>query len=77
MNQTHVREGETTSLNQTDARVRAFRITFLVTLVLLVLQYVLGMIANLDVQLPSRNVLSWVFRNSIIRVSRHSLFLRI
>lgn len=66
MNQTHVREGETTSLNQTDARVRAFRITFLVTLVLLVLQYILGMIANLEVPLPSGNVLGWVFGHSII-----------
>jgi len=53
MNQRHVREGETTFVNQTDARVRPFRLTVLVTLVLLVLQYVLGVLANLEVQLPS------------------------
>jgi hypothetical protein len=66
MDQTHVRTRGTTSLNQTDARGRAFRITAFIILVLLVLQYILGMIANLEVQLPSGNVLSWVFRNSII-----------
>jgi ABC-type sugar transport system permease subunit len=67
MNQTHVREGETLSLNQTDARVRAFRLTFLVTLVLLVLQYVLGVMANLYVQLPrSGDVWGWVFQNSVL-----------
>lgn len=66
MDQTHVRTRGTTSLNQTDARRRAFRITAFIILVLLVLQYILGMIANLEVPLPSGNVLSWVFRNSII-----------
>jgi len=66
MNQTHVREGETTFTSQTDARVRAFRITFLVTLVLLVIQYILGMIANLEVQFPAGNIWGWVFQNSLI-----------
>jgi len=66
MNQTHVREGETTFVNQTDARVRPFRLTVLVTLVLLVLQYVLGVLANLEVQLPSGNDWSWVFGHSLI-----------
>jgi len=36
------------------------------TLVLLVLQYILGMLANLEVQLPSGNAWGWVFRNSMI-----------
>ncbi len=53
-------------MSQTHARGRAFRLTVLIPLVLLVLLYILGMIANLEVQLPSGNVLSWVFRNSII-----------
>lgn len=53
-------------MSQTHARGRAFRSTVLVTLVLLVLQYILGMIANLEVQLPSGNAVSWVFRNSIV-----------
>jgi hypothetical protein len=66
MNQTHVRGGETTFVNQTDARVRPFRLTVLVTLVLLVLQYILGVLANLDVQLPSGNDWGWVFGHSLI-----------
>jgi len=66
INQTRVREGETTFVNQTDARVRPFRLTVLVTLVLLVLQYVLGVLANLEVQLPSGNDWSWVFGHSLI-----------
>ncbi|HLZ64066.1 MAG TPA: hypothetical protein VKR06_44625 [Ktedonosporobacter sp.] len=53
-------------MNQTHARRSAFRITVLITLVLLVLQYIVGMIANLEVQLPSGNDWSWVFGNSII-----------
>ncbi len=53
-------------MSQTHARGRAFRLTVLITLVLLVLQYILGMIANLEVQLPSGNAWSWVFRNSMI-----------
>jgi hypothetical protein len=53
-------------MNQTHARRRAFRLTVLITLVLLVLQYILGMIANLEVQLPSGNDSSWVFGHSII-----------
>lgn len=66
MNQTYVHERRTTSLNQADARVRAFRLTLLVTLVLLVIQYVLGMIANLTVQYPSGNLWGWVFQNSVL-----------
>lgn len=66
MNQTHVLERRTTSLNQADARVRAFRLTLLVTLVLLVIQYVLGMIANLIVQYPSGSLWGWVFQNSVL-----------
>lgn len=66
MNQTHVREGETPSLKQTDARMRAFRLTVLITLVLLVLQYISGTIANLQVQLPNGNAWSWVFGHSLI-----------
>ena len=53
-------------MSQTHARGRAFRLTVLITLVLLVLQYISGMIANLEVQLPSGNAWSWVFRNSMI-----------
>ena len=53
-------------MNQTHARGRACRSTVLITLVLLVLQYILGIIANLKVQLPSGNVSSWVFGHSII-----------
>nr|HET6904144.1 hypothetical protein [Ktedonobacteraceae bacterium] len=53
-------------MSQTPARGRAFRLTVLITLVLLVLQYVLGMMSNLDVQLPSGNDWSWVFGHSLI-----------
>ena len=53
-------------MSQTHARGRAFRSTVLITLVLLVLQYIVGMMANLEVQLPSGNAVSWVFRNSIL-----------
>jgi hypothetical protein len=57
-------------MNQTYARFRAFRIAFLITLVLLVIQYVLGMIANLEVQfpgnLPDGNAWSWVWSHSLI-----------
>src|SRR6266567_4367491 len=53
-------------MSQTHARGRAFRLTVLITLVLLVLQYILGMIANLEAQLPSGNALGWVFGHSII-----------
>ena len=48
----------------------AFRITFLVTLALLIIQYVLGMIANLEVQFPSDlpggNAWAWAFQNSLV-----------
>ncbi len=40
-------------MSQTNARLRAFRIAFLITFVLLVIQHVLGMISNLEVQFPS------------------------
>ena len=53
-------------MSQTHARGRAFRLTAFIVLVLLVLQYILGMIANLEVQLPNGNVSSWVFGHSII-----------
>lgn len=53
-------------MSQTHARGRTFRLTVLITLVLLVLQYIVGMIANLEVQLPNGNVSSWVFGHSII-----------
>jgi hypothetical protein len=57
-------------MSQTYARFRAFRIAFLITLVLLVIQYVLGMIANLEVQfpgnLPDGNAWSWVWSHSLI-----------
>jgi len=66
MNQIEVRDRETTFMSQTDAHLRPVRITFLVTLVLLVIQYVLGMIANLEVQFPAGNLWRWVFENSPI-----------
>lgn len=66
MNQVQVRERGTTSVNQTDGRVKAFRITVLVSLVLLVLQYILGIIANLEVSLPAGNAWRWVFQNSVL-----------
>ena len=66
MNQIDVRERETTFMNQTDTHLRPGRITFLVTLVLLVIQYVLGMIANLELQFPAGNLWRWVFENSPI-----------
>jgi len=57
-------------MSQTHARFRAFRIAFLITLVLLVIQYVLGMISNLEVQfpdnLPDGNAWSWVWSHSLI-----------
>ena len=39
-------------MRQTDARFGAIRIMFLITLGLLVIEYVLGMISNLEVQIP-------------------------
>lgn len=53
-------------MSHMNARVRAVRATFLVTLVLLVIQYMLGMIANLEVQLPAGNAWSWAFQHSPI-----------
>jgi hypothetical protein len=57
-------------MRQTSARIGAFRLAFLVTLVLLVVQYVLGMISNLEVQfpgnLPGGNAWGWVWSNSLI-----------
>ena len=40
-------------MNQTNKRLNVLRGTFLVTLILLVIQYVFGMIVNLYVQFPS------------------------
>jgi hypothetical protein len=57
-------------MSQSYARFGAFRIAFLITLVLLVIQYVLGMIANLEVQfpgnLPDGNAWGWVWSHSLI-----------
>lgn len=53
-------------MSQMHARGRVFRLTTFIVLVLLVLQYILGMIANLEAQLPNGNVSSWVFGHSII-----------
>jgi hypothetical protein len=57
-------------MSQTFARLRAFRIAFLITLVLLVIQYVLGMISDLEVQfpgnLPGGNAWGWVWSHSLI-----------
>src|ERR1700730_18632688 len=57
-------------MSQTDTRFGAFRIAFLITLVLLVIQYVLGMISNLEVQLPGNlpggNAWNWVWSHSLI-----------
>ncbi len=48
--------------------LRLFRGTLLVVCVLLVVQYVLGMLANLDVQIPANltngNAWGWVYTNS-------------
>jgi hypothetical protein len=52
-------------MRQTRARGSAFRITVLITLVLLVLQYLLGMIANLEVSLPSGNAWGWALKHSL------------
>jgi hypothetical protein len=57
-------------MSQTYARFGAFRIAFLITLVLLVIEYVLGMISNLEVQFPSNlpdgNAWGWVWSHSLI-----------
>jgi hypothetical protein len=57
-------------MNQTYARFGAFRIAFLITLVLLVIEYVLGMISNLKVQfpgnLPDGNAWGWIWSHSLI-----------
>ena len=57
-------------MRQTSARFGAFRLAFLVTLGLLVVQYVLGMISNLEVQfpgnLPGGNAWGWVWSHSLI-----------
>lgn len=57
-------------MSQTDARLGAFRIASLITLVLLVIQYVLGMISNLEVQIPGNlpggNAWGWVWSHSLI-----------
>ena len=57
-------------MSQTYARFGAIRLAFLITLVLLVIEYVLGMISNLEVQfpgnLPGGNAWSWVWSHSLI-----------
>jgi len=53
-------------MRQTYARFGAFRLAFLVTLGLLVVQYVLGMISNLEVQFPGGNAWGWVWSHSLI-----------
>ena len=57
-------------MSQTPARFTAFRRTFLITLALLVIEYVLGMIANLEVQfpgnLPGGNAWGWIWTHSLI-----------
>ena len=57
-------------MNRTYSRLKAFHIAFIVTFVLLVIQYVLGMISNLEVQfpgsLPNGNAWGWVWSNSLI-----------
>lgn len=61
-------------MSQTYTRSRAFHIAFLVTLVLLVIQYVLGMISNLEVQIPSNllhgNAWGWIWGHSLV-ISLH------
>ncbi len=55
-------------MNQTKKRFNVLRGTFLVTLILLVIQYVLGMFVNLFVQfpdsLPGGNAWSWSFTHT-------------
>jgi hypothetical protein len=57
-------------MSQKYARFGAFRIAFLITLVLLVIQYVLGMLSNLEVQFPSNlpngNAWGWIWSHSLI-----------
>ena len=57
-------------MNQTYIRFRAFHIAFIVTFVLLIIQYILGMISNLEVQfpnnLPDGNAWGWVWSNSLV-----------
>ena len=57
-------------MSQTYARFGAFRLAFLITLVLLVIEYVFGMISNLEVQfpgnLPGGNAWGWVWSGSLI-----------
>lgn len=57
-------------MNQTKKRFNMLRGTFLVTLILLVIQYVLGMLTNLFVQfpgsLPGGNAWSWSFTHTFV-----------
>lgn len=55
---------------QTDLRFRIFRLTLLVTGILLILQYIFGMLVNLYVQFPSTllphgNAWGWAFTESV------------
>ena len=57
-------------MSQTYARFGAIRLAFLITLVLLVIEYVFGMISNFEVQfpgnLPAGNAWGWVWSHSLI-----------
>jgi hypothetical protein len=57
-------------MSQTFARFGAFRIVFLITLVLLVIEYVFGMISNLEVpipgNLPGGIAWGWIWSHSLI-----------
>lgn len=57
-------------MNKTNTRVKVLRGTFLVTLTLLILQYVFGMLVNLYVQfpdsLPNGNAWGWSFTHTLV-----------
>ena len=57
-------------MNQTKTRLNVLRGVFLVTLILLVIQYVFGMLVNLYVQfpdsLPGGNAWSWSFTHTFV-----------
>jgi len=57
-------------MDKTNTRIKVLRGTFLVTLTLLVLQYVFGMLVNLYVQfpgsLPNGNAWGWSFTHTLV-----------
>ncbi len=64
-------------MNQTKKRLNVLRGTFLVTLILLVIQYIFGMIVNLYVQFPStliggKAVWGWAMSSTLV-VPIHAL----